>query len=297
MISHVAFLGFGEAASAFVKGWEDARPSPVTEIVTEKITAFDIKTDSDATRASKLADYKTAGVAGQTELGAALTAAQVIFSLVTADQAGIAARAAAIHIEVGQYFFDCNSCSPDTKKANAQLITAAGGLYVDVAVMAPVYPALHQTPLLISGDHAEEALAIFAALDMKASPVEGGVGAASAIKMIRSIMIKGLEALTAECLLAARKAGVDQTILASLDKSFPGFDWQTKSAYMLERMMVHGLRRAAEMREVALTVEQLGLNNAMAQATVQWQQKIGELGLQPASDEFGSLADSILQKV
>ena len=293
MINHLAFLGFGEAASAFAKGWESVRPDNVGA----RVTAFDIKTDSDASRAQKLADYKTAGVAGHMQLEGALAEAEVIFSLVTADQAGITAKAASVFIKPGQYYFDCNSCSPDTKRANAQLVESAGGLYVDVAVMAPVYPALHQTPLLISGAHAEDALEIFSALDMKASVVEGEVGASSSIKMIRSIMIKGLEALNAECLLAARKAGVDQTILASLDKSFPGFEWQTRSAYMLERMMVHGVRRAAEMREVALTVEQLGLNNAMAQATVQWQQQIGELDLQPGSEEFGSLADSILQRV
>jgi len=285
----VAFIGFGEAASAFTKGWKSVRPN--------RISAYDIKTESDTFRAEKLEDYTDAGVTGHAQLQSALAGADLIFSLVTADQAAVAAKAAAVYIERGQYYFDCNSCSPDTKKANALIIEAAGGLYVDVAVMAPVYPALHQTPLLVSGTAAEAALEILAALDMKASLVDGGIGAASSIKMIRSIMIKGLEALNAECLLAARKAGIDQTILASLDSSFPEFGWQTKSAYMLERMMVHGQRRAAEMREVALTVEQLGLNNSMAQATVKWQQQIGDLGLRPDSEEFGTLADSILQRV
>ena len=289
MISHVAFIGFGEAASAFVQGWGSARP--------KIISAFDIKTESSIHRDEKLSDYDAAGVTGNMSLEKTLLDADVIFSLVTADRAGVAARTAAPFVKTGQYFFDCNSCSPDTKKASAAVIENAGGHYVDVAIMAPVYPALHQTPLLISGTHMDEALELLDCLEMKASIVEGDVGASSSIKMIRSIMIKGLEALNAECLLAARKAGVDQTILASLDSSFPEFEWQTKSAYMLERMMVHGRRRAAEMREVALTVEQLGLNSGMARATVQWQQQIGDLGLQPDSEEFGTLADSILQRV
>lgn len=283
----VACVGFGEAATAFVKGWKKHSA--------QKITAFDIKTDSAETRAAKLEDYQMAGVCGEAQLEKALAGVEVIFSLVTADQAAIAAQAAAKIITQGQYYFDCNSCSPDTKKANAQIVEAAGGVYVDVAVMAPVYPALHQTPLLISGSQANSALAVFAALDMKATLIEGGVGSASAIKMIRSIMIKGMEALTAECSLAARKAGVEKNIFASLDASFPDFNWHDRSAYMLERMMVHGLRRAAEMREVALTVEQLGLFNGMTQATVQWQQRIGELALQPESEKFELLADSILQ--
>ena len=90
---------------------------------------------------------------------------------------------------------------------------AAGGRYVDVAVMAPVHPRLHRTPLLISGPHAEDAAPVLAALDMAAEIHDGPVGSSSAIKMIRSIMMKGLEALVCECVLAGRKAGVIETVL------------------------------------------------------------------------------------
>ncbi len=289
MANHVAFIGFGEAAGAFVKGWGS--------VDSRRVTAYDIKTGSEDSNEQKLEDYKAAKVSGHKLLEGALAGADIIFSLVTADQAGVAAEAAAGCLTKGQVYFDCNSCSPDTKKNSAQHIEKAGGLYVDVAVMAPVYPLLHQAPLLISGPHAEGVLSIFSELKMNASVVSGGVGASSSIKMIRSIMIKGLEALSAECFLAARKAGVDQAVMASLDKSFPEFNWPEKSAYMLERMMVHGVRRAAEMREVALTLEQLGLSNAMASATVQWQQSIGELGVQPQSNEFGASADTILKQL
>ena len=77
--------------------------------------------------------------------------------------------------------------------------------------------------------------------------------------MIRSMMMKGLEALVCECVFAGRKAGVIETVLDSLDDTYPGFDWKKRAAYMLERVMTHGVRRAAEMREVALTVDLLGL--------------------------------------
>ena len=89
----------------------------------------------------------------------------------------------------------------------------AGGRYIDTAVMAPVHPKLHKTPLLLSGPDAEEALAVTRALDMAANAVPGGVGAASSNKMIRSVMMKGLEALVLECVLAGRKAGVDEAVL------------------------------------------------------------------------------------
>ncbi|MGF1699563.1 DUF1932 domain-containing protein [Photobacterium makurazakiensis] len=288
-VSRLAFIGFGEAAKAFLTGWSDLTP-PV-------ITAYDQKTNHLSLRKEKLQNYIQHDVQGCFSLHEAIDSAQVIFSLVTADQASHAASAAAKIIQPGQFYFDCNSCAPETKKSNAALINAAGGMYVDVAIMSPVHPKLHRTPLLICGQFAEQALPLFDALGMNAQTIEGDIGVASSVKMIRSIMVKGLEALTAECLLAARKANIDTRILASLDNSYPEFSWYEKAGYNLERMMLHGVRRAAEMREVALTVEQLGLNNGMAKATTDWQQLIGDCSLTPGNEDFAGLADTLLNEL
>ncbi|WP_028880429.1 NAD(P)-dependent oxidoreductase [Terasakiella pusilla] len=285
----VAFIGFGEAASAFAKGFGAGNAS--------KTTAFDIKTEDvdQSIQDSKLADYETASVQGVFSSKLAVTGADVVFSLVTADQANLAADQAVPHLKKGAFFFDCNSCAPDTKRLNARKVEACGARYVDVAIMAPVYPKMHQTPIGISGVHAQDAKVIFDALGMKASIVEGDVGAASSIKMVRSIMMKGLEALFAECVLAGRKAGVEVAVLDSLDKTYPGFDFKEKAAYMLERSMTHGIRRAAELREVAKTVEGLGLSGDMAHATVVWQQRLGELKLKAQTGQnYQERADQIL---
>ncbi len=143
----------------------------------------------------------------------AAAGADAVFSLVTADQAHEAALAALAGLADGAFFFDCNSCAPQTKERTAKAVDAAGGRYVDVAVMAPVHPRLHRAPLLISGPHAKDAAPVLAALDMAAAIHDGPVGSASAVKMIRSIMMKGLEALVCECVLAGRKAGVIETVL------------------------------------------------------------------------------------
>ncbi|MEE3046781.1 MAG: DUF1932 domain-containing protein [Pseudomonadota bacterium] len=288
-INTIAFLGFGEAAQAFVKGWGHDIV-PVTR-------AFDIKTTSadTAIREAKNADYVAAGVTGAVSGQVALSGAELVFSLVTADQAATVARDAAASIEPGALFFDCNSCAPGTKRRNAELIEAAGAKYVDMAVMAPVYPKLHKTPILLSGPHAGAAKPVLESLGMEPGIAGETVGAGSAIKMVRSVMMKGLEALFAECVLAGRRAGVDETVLASLDKTYPGFDFMEKAAYMLERSMTHGIRRAAEMEEVALTVEELGLNNGMAKATVDWQRTIGELKLDAGDLGYRERADMILE--
>lgn len=216
----------------------------------------------------------------------------------TADQAVAAAKQAAVHLERGAFWGDLNSCAPSSKRQAAGVIEAAGGRYVDVAVMAPVHPRRNMTPLLIAGPHAERIAPILADLPMAACVVAGGIGAASSIKMIRSIMVKGLEALTAECMLAAVAAGVEDEVLGSLMKSHPGTDWPARAAYNFERAMVHGHRRAAEMEEVAKTLADLGLPADMARATVDWQRRIAGANLAGPDDAKGTgakaLADLLL---
>ena len=295
-IDHIAFLGFGEAAQAFLEGWR-TRPG-----FAARVTAYDIKTDSSdaAVREGKRADYAAAGVMGAASAAEAVAGAQLVFSVVTADQAHAAALAALPGLPAGAFFLDCNSCAPQTKARSAEGVEAAGGLYVDVAVMAPVHPRLHRAPLLISGPRAPAAAVALRTLDMAATIHDGPVGSSSAIKMIRSVMVKGIEALICECVLAGRKAGVDEVVLASLDETFPGFDWKTRSAYMLQRVMIHGVRRAAEMREVALTVDLLGLDSAMSRASVEWQQKVGDLKLDAkalGAGDFHLLARALIERL
>ncbi len=267
----IAMVGFGEAAQAFLSGWERAALSGVT--------AYDIKTHDPRLAGEMEARYRAHAVAGKPTVAAALRAAELVFSLVTADQSLAAARGAAGHLRPGALWFDGNSCSPQTKREAAAIIEAAGGSYVDVAVMAPVRPLLHRTPLLIAGREAARAEASLLRLGMCPEVAGERVGDASAIKMIRSVVVKGIEALTAECLLAARRAGVEEAVLRSLEKSHPDTPWRARSAYNLERMVAHGKRRAAEMREVAATLDALGIPSRMARATAEWQDEIGERGL------------------
>lgn len=272
MGEHVALIGFGEAAAAFVEGLGPGRA----------FSAFDIKTQAAATRAAKLADYERSGVEGCETPEEALRGASLILSLVPADQALAAAEAACPGMIPGSIYCDMNSVAPDTKRAAAAKIEQAGGRYADVAVIAPVRPELARTPLLVSGPHPHAAAGALRDLGFeRVDIVDGPVGAASAIKMIRSVMVKGIEALSAECFLAAHAAGVADAVIASLDASWPGADWRARADYNLDRMMVHGLRRAAEMEEVVKTLDALGTGSAMTRGTVERQRAIGSLRLTP----------------
>ena len=290
MTGRIALIGFGEAGSAFAGGWLDG-PLAGTDAPP---AAYDIKTDDPATAPGKRRDYEVAGIRGSVSAAEALDGAVLVFSLVTADASLAVAEDAATKLAPGALYFDCNSVAPSTKRKAAEAIDAVDARYVDTAVMAPVHPKRHKTPILLSGDHAEAGAEALRALDMDVGIVRGPVGAASSIKMVRSIMIKGLEALTAECLLAGRKAGVEEAVLDTLEKSFPDFGWRSRVGYNLERMLTHGGRRAAEMEEVAKTVADLGLEPRMSGATVGWQRQLGALGL-AAADSYSETADRILE--
>ncbi len=134
--------------------------------------------------------------------------------------------------------------------------------------MAPVPPQRLKVPMLLGGERAAELATALRALGMNTTAIATDIGIASAVKMCRSIVIKGLEALTLECVMAARKLGAEEPVLASLHATFPQLGWQESLPdYLVSRVAEHGRRRAAEMREVARTLEDVGIEPLMALAT------------------------------
>jgi 3-hydroxyisobutyrate dehydrogenase-like beta-hydroxyacid dehydrogenase len=266
-MERVSVIGFGEAGAALAsRGWR----------------GYDRKTDFARLRNAKLADFADVGVEACSSAADALERADAVLSLVTADQALAVAENGGRSLPSGVLWFDMNSVAPDTKRAAAHFVEAGGGRYVDVAVMAPVHPKRRAVPLLVSGQHAVVAAATLRTIGfLDVTTIDGPVGAASSIKMIRSVMVKGLEALTAECFLAAEAAGVRDAVAASLDASWRDECWAAKADYNLERMMEHGTRRAAEMEEVVRTLDALGTGSAMSRSTAERQRTIGGMRMIP----------------
>ncbi|WP_421721786.1 DUF1932 domain-containing protein [Aurantiacibacter suaedae] len=263
----VALIGFGEAGSTFARAGEWAGHAKGWDLL--------------AARRAAMADWRVEAGADAAE---GLSEAELILSLVTADQALKAAQDYAPLLPDGALFCDMNSVAPGTKQAAAEAVEAAGASYVDVAVMAPVDKAL-AVPLLIAGEHAAEAEAMLHALGFSNTRVVGPeIGQASAIKLCRSVMVKGLEALTAEMVLAANNAGVLDEVLASLDASEKPVNWPTRADYNLDRMLIHGQRRSAEMAEAARMLRDLGIDPLMTDNTVSRQQALGTLGISPPPD-------------
>ncbi|MEM6681452.1 MAG: DUF1932 domain-containing protein [Pseudomonadota bacterium] len=277
MLERICIIGFGEVAQTVVSA-SSLQSQPA---------CYDIKTNNPRQRSAKERDYHKTRVRGCSTLAEALGGADVVLSVVTADQALAAAKAAAHFLPQGALYCDMNSVAPDTKIQAAQTITDAGGQYVDVAIMSPIMPLALKSPLLLSGPRAEEGQAAMQHVGFTKTKVVGDhVGQASITKMIRSVMVKGLEALTAECVLAANTAGVLEDVAGTFEEG-----WLDKANYRLERMIVHGERRAAEMEEVVRTLDALGAGSVMSQGTVARQSALGALGhASPALCLQGKLA-------
>lgn len=251
----LAIIGFGEAGSTFAAAGDWAACARGFDIAPERCTVM-----------------AALGVIAASTPAAALAGAPLVLSLVTADQALAAAQACAPLLAPGALWCDGNSVAPATKRAAAAVVEAAGGRYVDMALLAPVDLARLEVPLLLAGKAASEAQAMLAALGFTNLRVVGtDIGRAAAIKMIRSVMVKGIEALTDEMMAAATAAGVGDEVLDSLDASEKVQGWAQRAAYNLERMATHGLRRAAEMEESVRTLQSLGVEPLLTQATVQRQ--------------------------
>ncbi len=200
-----------------------------------------------------------------------------LISAVTASSTLAVAAEAAKYLQSGSLFLDLNSASPGTKKAAAQVIEAAGGRYVEAGVMTSIPPYGIKVPMLLGGPHAAALAARLTAWEMDAKAVSAQLGIASAIKMSRSVMIKGLEALVIESYATARFYGVEDHVLPTLAETFPSIDWAQQGAYFFSRVVEHGKRRAEEMREAARTVQEAGFEPLMTAGTAAKQQWVADL--------------------
>lgn len=254
----IALIGFGEVGRTFARGWCAGGSA--------RVAAYDLTFDDPARAAEPMAAARDIGVRVARSGAEAAEGAAVVVSAVTADQTLAVARDAAGYLTPGQILLDVNSASPRTKIAAAALVQASGAAYVEGAVMAPVRAPGLRVPILAGGPAAETLAGLLNPLGMAIRPVARVHGRASAMKLSRSIMIKGLEALIIDAARAARTFDVEAEVYGSLAETFPGIDWPALAATMAERVAVHGVRRAAEMREAADMLADAGLDPALALA-------------------------------
>jgi len=259
----IGFLGFGEAGYHLARGLRGAGAPP--------LVAFDINANRGA------AGERIRARAAETGIRLAATAAElahataVILSVVTAASAVDAAGSVAADLTADHLFADLNSVSPATKGRVAAVIAGGAGRFVEGAMLAPVPGVEHRVPILLNGPAAPALVNALSRYQMRLDVMNAAIGAAAAVKMCRSIVIKGLEALMLECALAAGEYGATDRVYESLGETYPGIDWRKTATYMIGRVLEHGERRAREMEEVASTLRAAGIEPLMAEATARRQ--------------------------
>ena len=253
----IAFIGFGEAAQSIASGLNGRNAA--------RLAAYDLRFRDPAASASLRATASERGVQPLDDI-ADIASADVVLSLVVGAATKAVAASAAPYLSENAIFIDLNSVGPDTKALAAREIETGKGSFVEGAVMARVPPYAEKVPILVAGKRASEVAQRLNALGMNLEAVGETPGQASSLKMIRSVMIKGVEALLIEALSSAERAGVTERILDSVGETFPGLDWRQVADYYLSRTFEHGARRVTEMTEAAETIESLGLKAYMSRA-------------------------------
>ncbi len=268
MFQRIAIIGYGEVGRILA---EDLRAQGAA------VTVFDLKLANEAGDAMR-EHAAGQGVGLAASHAEAARGAELVVSAVTASQAVTVAEAVAPGLAAGAFFLDFNSASPGAKIRAAGVVNAAGGRYVEGAVMTSVPPYRIKVPLLLGGPDAVALEPLLNERGFAARVASDKLGVASATKMCRSVMIKGLEAMVIESFTTARHYGVEDAVLASLKETFPGIDWEKQAAYFFQRVIEHGRRRSEEVREVAETVREAGLVPYSASGTAERQAWVADLG-------------------
>jgi 3-hydroxyisobutyrate dehydrogenase-like beta-hydroxyacid dehydrogenase len=276
-IQRLGLVGYGEVGRIFAAG---------LRAQVQGLRLSDLKLQNPA-QAQPLLAHAQGIQASPCALPELCAQAELIISAVTASNTLAVAEQTAAHLKAGTFFLDLNSASPGVKQQAAQRIEAAGGHYVEAGVMTSVPPYGIRVPMLLGGAKAAELAPVLQAWGMDARVVSDQLGVASAIKMCRSIMIKGLEALVIESYATARRYGVEEHVLPTLAETFPSIDWHKQGAYFFSRVVQHGQRRAEEMREAARTVQEAGFAPLMTGPIADKQQWVADLA---AAGVFADLA-------
>jgi 3-hydroxyisobutyrate dehydrogenase-like beta-hydroxyacid dehydrogenase len=259
--SRIGLIGVGEAGAAIAAGLHEEHA--------RSVAAFDARGGEPEVRSRA----ERAGIDLAGSLEALAASSDVVICLTSAKVAVAVARDMVPFLTAEHVYTDWNSASPQLKCEVAEVVAPSGARFADGAVMAAVPAHRHRVPVLLSGDGAPALQQALAGMDMQLEVLGPEPGQASAVKMFRSLLVKGLEALLLECAVGANAYGATHRVLESMTGSLPTQDWPELAAYLLQRTVAHGERRAEELRQVARTLEDVGLEPLLADAgarRLQW---------------------------
>lgn len=272
---NVSFIGYGELADALARGLTEAGID---------VRAYVRPRTDGAAAAARSERMRDAGVQASDSIATAVKDADVVIAAVPAAAAIEVVEACAPHLRNGQLYVDPSSSPPTLKRSAAELVEATGSEYVDVAVVGTVVIGGAHVPMLAAGRGAPRWQKEASAVGLSVTAIDGPAGDAALVKLLRSVFMKGRDALVLEMLLAARRYGVHDAVLASIGG--PGEDVPFPS--LAERVMcslaIYAERRADELADAASLLQEIGVDPLMTRAGECRLRLFAESGLR---DRFG----------
>jgi 3-hydroxyisobutyrate dehydrogenase-like beta-hydroxyacid dehydrogenase len=282
----LGFIGFGGAGFGLAQGLKGAgvaeihfhdrmqETPPFADVIAQRVTK------TGAVQASSLEE-----LLGRVDL---------VISCVTGAMAISVAQESAPHLTRSHLYADVNTASPRVKEEVALIVEATGASFCDAAMMGAVPAHLHKVPILASGSGARSFHDTMTPFGMNIHVIGEKAGQASAIKMFRSIFMKGLLSLFVETLTATHRYGVDETVLASIAESLDGTSFLETARMQMTKGSVNAERMAHEMEEVIATLEELGVPSGMSRASQEKLLWFAGFGLR---ERFGGELPSTLGEV
>lgn len=255
----IGFIGFGEAAFNIARGL--IKEEGISEIVAyDKFLNKEPYSKLIKSRASE------ANVTVKKNMKELMDSVDIIFCAVSANMVVPIAKEASPHLRSGQIYADINAASPGAKRQASEIISKSGALFVDVAVMASVPVYGHKVPLIVSGQGAKQFSDILKKYHMNIKYYGEEVGKASALKMFRSIFMKGIAMLLLETIVGSHKYGVEDDVWNSIFETLTNSSAKRMNGW-ITRTVIHSERREHEMEEVLSMLQELKTDNTMSMAT------------------------------
>lgn len=267
----ITFIGFGEAAYHIAKG---LKSEGLKEIIAHDINQNDDKKGSIIRKRAKEAEVTLVD-----SLEEAYTSSKYILSLTSAKVAYDIAQSILPNLTKGQNYVDMNSAAPIVKSDIDSILREEGVLVCDGAVMSTVPGNGHKVQIFLSGDGAKDFYEGLSKYGMNLTILNTPIGGASAIKMFRSVFMKGLPQLMMESFYPAMKFGALEPLVDSINQSIYGKTMEDLANVFMARTMVHAERRAKEMGDVISTLENMGIDASMSKSTKTKLEQLAELNL------------------
>jgi 3-hydroxyisobutyrate dehydrogenase-like beta-hydroxyacid dehydrogenase len=263
-----AFLGFGELGSVLADGLARHRAG--------ELRAYAPHRDDPDASAALEARLAAAGVARARSIEDAVRGAGAVLAVVPGAVSAAVAAEAAPHLERDALYVDAATAAPEAKEEAAR---AVGARYVDAAVLGAAAADGYEVPFLLSGPGAHGALALLAPLGLKVSVVDGPPGAASRVKLLRSVFMKGRDALILEMLVAAHRYGVEEALIGSFGGAGERVPFPALADRVMRSLAVHAPRRSEELEAAADVLRAARVDPVVATAGAERLRRLAALGL------------------